>query len=352
MFSEFLLASGLILFGFVCISFGIRQMFQKNLTYKLWIKLTPGFIICILTTYLWVKFGGITSIAASSIAFIIGVGSLVGNFIVIGIDLMKNINAFIHRLHTSVNEIASIASHFAHAAQEQANVATRQASSLEDASTNLAVMNTSTHENAEGTQEATKLSTTATATIESGLTDVDHMTESVNGIKKASDETAKILHTIDDIAFQTNLLALNAAVEAARAGEAGKGFAVVAEEVRSLALKSSEAAKETASLIENSNKSISSGIARADDVKGSFSKIDKVTNDVSSIIERVSRETNNQVNNIEQINSSMSAIKSSTTQHSASMEASAASAEELSAQSEEMKHAVEHFLTYVNEENR
>lgn len=349
MLMEFLLATGLILIGFACISFAIRRLTGNNLTYRLWFKLTPGLCISIAVTYIWAKNGGIYSIPASVLAFLLGAGSLTGNFILIGQGLKDNLNRSMAHIDRSIEEIAAVVNTFAGAAQQQAADAGHQASALGDAATNLKVMSVSTSENHQSTKEATGLSNDALAIINKGVINVIEMIGSVEGIKKASDETSKVLNSIDEIAFQTNLLALNAAVEAARAGEAGKGFAVVAEEVRNLSMKSSEAAKETAALIANSNNSIKSGMAQAEQVNEVFAEIDSVTKDVAEIIERVARETGNQVDNIKQINSSMKAIESFSSGHSASMQTARVSSEELASRIDEVKPVINDFLRYVNE---
>src|SRR5690606_549888 len=162
-------------------------------------------------------------------------------------------------------------------------------------------------------------------------------------IKGSADQTAKIVKTIDEIAFQTNLLALNAAVEAARAGDAGKGFAVVAEEVRSLAQRSAEAAKSTAELIEGSVKNAEAGVRLSDEVARQLGDIVAGAEKVSDIVAEIAAASAEQAKGIGQINGAISQINQITQQNAANSEQSAAAAEELSAQAGQLADMVGHF---------
>ena len=175
------------------------------------------------------------------------------------------------------------------------------------------------------------------------------MSQAINDIQKSSDETAKIIKVIDEIAFQTNLLALNAAVEAARAGEAGKGFAVVAEEVRNLAMRSAEAAKNTATMIEGSVKSANSG------VEISSAEVGKVLGEIvtsnfqngGSGRGKFPPPAPEQAQGIDQVNTAVSQMDKVTQQNAANAEESASASEELSAQAEQMKSVVVDLIKLV-----
>jgi methyl-accepting chemotaxis protein len=157
------------------------------------------------------------------------------------------------------------------------------------------------------------------------------MQEAIARIKTSSDETSKILKTIDEIAFQTNLLALNAAVEAARAGEAGKGFAVVAEEVRNLAQRSADAARNTSGLLGEAKTSAEAGVAAATDVAETLGAIDASVQAVSELVGAMAIAANDQAAGIEQVNGALTQIGNVTQSTTATAEESAAAARELTA---------------------
>ena len=170
----------------------------------------------------------------------------------------------------------------------------------------------------------------------------------IEHIEKSAAETAKIIKVIDEIAFQTNLLALNAAVEAARAGEAGKGFAVVAEEVRNLAMRSAEAAKNTAGLIEGSVGNARNGVTIAGEVGKSLEGItDRRSTKVNTLIAEIAAASKEQSTGIMQVNGSVGQMDKVTQANAAAAEESAAAAEELSSQAATLNEIVGDLLTMV-----
>ena len=262
-------------------------------------------------------------------------------------SITKPINVVIAGLTLGSEQVESASSQVAASSQAMAEGASEQASSLEETSASLEEMASMTRQNAEGANQATAMATEAKNSAERGREAMTRMSGAIQAIKKSSDETAKIIKTIDEIAFQTNLLALNAAVEAARAGDAGKGFAVVAEEVRNLAQRSAEAAKNTASLIEGAQKNADNGVAVSTEVAQILNEIASAAQKVAQLASDVSAATNEQAQGIGQVNVAVAQMDKVTQANAASSEEAASASEELSAQSRELNDMVNALLGIV-----
>jgi methyl-accepting chemotaxis protein len=200
-----------------------------------------------------------------------------------------------------------------------------------------------TKQNSGSAQEASSLSESARGSTQKGVQSMQRLAGAMEQIKRSSDQTAKIVKTIDEIAFQTNLLALNAAVEAARAGEAGKGFAVVAEEVRNLAMRSAEAAKTTAELIEQAVQNANGGVGLGAEVMQNLSDIEGRIGKVREVAAEIAASAEQQSQGIGQISVAVEQMNEVTQQVAANSEEAASASEELSSQAEVMRGLVGQF---------
>jgi methyl-accepting chemotaxis protein len=240
------------------------------------------------------------------------------------------------RVAMAIEQVSAASGQIASSSQSVADGASQQASSLEETSSSLESMSAMTKRSADDAQQANGLAMTAKAQATEGASAMEQMGQSMTKIREAAEGTSQIIKDINEIAFQTNLLALNAAVEAARAGEAGRGFAVVAEEVRSLALRSKEAAMKTEELIKESVRQAAEGEVNSKGVSVKLGEIVTGVSKVTDIVAEISASAKEQSAGIEQINKAVSDMNKVTQQNAANSEESSAAAEELSSQSEEL----------------
>jgi methyl-accepting chemotaxis protein len=270
------------------------------------------------------------------------VGVVVGVVLafIIATGIVKALRAIVVGLNSGAEQVAAAAGQVSSASQSMAEGASEQASSLEETSASLEEMTSMTTQNADNARQSSQLAGQVRTSADKSRDAMARMSEAIGKIKSSSDETAKIIKTIDEIAFQTNLLALNAAVEAARAGEAGKGFAVVAEEVRNLAMRSAEAAKNTSELIEESQNNSENGVTVSGEVEGILKEIVEGVGKVTQLIDEVSAASGEQAQGIEQVNTAVAQMDKVTQSNAANAEESASASEELSAQAGELKEMV------------
>ncbi|MBC8469362.1 MAG: methyl-accepting chemotaxis protein [Planctomycetes bacterium] len=281
------------------------------------------------------------------IVSIVGIGSglTIGFFIIIGVN--RALSRIIRDLSEGSEQVSSASGQVSSASQSLAEGATEQAAGLEETSSSLEEMSSMTKQNADNAQQANTLAGEARKAGDTGNESMGRMSTAINDIQKSSDETAKIIKVIDEIAFQTNLLALNAAVEAARAGEAGKGFAVVAEEVRNLAMRSAEAAKNTSAMIEESVKNSKNGVDIASEVVKILNEIVGSIGKTTDLVSEIAAASQEQAQGIDQINTAMAQMDKVTQQNAANAEESASASEELSAQAESMNDVVGELVALV-----
>ena len=262
-------------------------------------------------------------------------------------SIVGPINRVINNMTGGSEQVASASEQLASTSQQMSEGASEQASSLEEISSSLEEMSSMTKQNATNSRQATTMATDASNAAKQGKEKMQRMDAAINRIKQSSDETAKIVKTIDEIAMQTNLLALNAAVEAARAGEAGRGFAVVAEEVRNLAQRSADAAKNTADLIAESQKNAENGVGASQEVNSILEDIAVKIQKVDQLIAEVSSASSEQTQGIDQINTAVGQMDTVTQQNAANSEESASASEELSGQAQQLNAMVAELTRIV-----
>jgi methyl-accepting chemotaxis protein len=262
-------------------------------------------------------------------------------------SVVNPVNRIVQGMSEGASQVASASGEVSSAGQVLANLATEQAASLEETSASMEEMASMTRQNADNAAQADSFMQNAATVVGQANSSMKELRQAMDKINTASDETAKIIKTIDEIAFQTNLLALNAAVEAARAGEAGAGFAVVADEVRNLAMRAAEAAKNTQALIEANITDIKEGSQLVLDTDERFNQVQERSGKVSELVSEIAAASKEQAMGIDQINNATTEMDKVTQQMAATAEESAASSEELSAMSATMHGMVEELGNLV-----
>lgn len=274
-------------------------------------------------------------------------GLMVSMGMVIANAITKPIHQAIGELTTGSSEVSAASSQVEAASQSLAEGTQEQAASIQETSSTLEETSSMVQQNNENTKQAVVLAKNAKEYAQKSNKEMATMMVSMGDLKQSSNEIAKIIKVIDEIAFQTNLLSLNAAVEAARAGDAGKGFAVVAEEVRSLAQRSAQAAKDTASIIEKNISLSESSVVIAKNVNESLAQIDDEARKVSELLEEISTATDEQARGINEINKAIQQMEQVMQSNSATADESAAASHELSSQAANVNDIVHSLIRLV-----
>ena len=262
------------------------------------------------------------------------------------------INHIVENLNEGAEQVSSASSEISSASQMLAEGASEQAASIEESSSSLEEISSRTKKNADSATEADKLMKESNEVVLKANRSMGELSAAMEEISKTGEETAKIIKTIDEIAFQTNLLALNAAVEAARAGEVGAGFAVVAGEVRNLAMRAAEAARNTSHLIDGTVKRIRQGSDLVVKTNEAFSEVAKGTRKVGELVSEIAISSREQALGIDQVNKAVDGMDKIAQRNAANAEESASTSEELSAQAVQMKEIVSALVKLVGENEK
>ena len=263
-------------------------------------------------------------------------------------SISRPINRIGDGLGASAEQTSAAAAQVSSSGQSLAQGASEQAAAVEETTSSIEQMSSMIQQNAGNANQAKQVAGEATSSAEKGRAAMTRMVDAINDVKRSSTETAAVIKTIDDIAFQTNLLALNAAVEAARAGEAGKGFAVVAEEVRNLAQRSAESAKNTAAMIQEAGVKADNSVQITREVVESFGGIIESTSKVDDLVAEIAAASSEQAAGIEQISIATTRMDQVAQSNAANAQESASASEELSAQAEELNSMVNQLRAVIN----
>ncbi|MBK8476111.1 MAG: bacteriohemerythrin [Opitutaceae bacterium] len=255
-------------------------------------------------------------------------------------------------MHSNVVLTSSVARRISESSGALADGANDQAAAVEETSSSLEEISSMTKQNSDHAQKANDLAKDTRVVAERGVSDMREMDQAMERIKVSSSEISAIIKTIDEIAFQTNILALNAAVEAARAGEAGAGFAVVAEEVRNLAQRSAQAARETATKIEGAIGNTTRGVELSSKVAQTLNDIATKARDLDSIASELATASGEQALGIGQINEAVAQVDKVTQNNAASAQDNASAAKDLIAQTAVLKEAIEHLMEFLGESTK
>jgi len=295
---------------------------------------------------------GATSLQNTTVILLIGSGVSILLGLAIGIAITRSTNTALRNvtdaLASTTTQLTSAADQVSKSSQTLAQGATEQAASLEETSASLEEIASLSKNSLEGAQKAKSLLDETQAAANAGASDMREMSQAMADINAASDSIAKIIKTIDEIAFQTNILALNAAVEAARAGEAGAGFAVVADEVRNLAQRAAQSARETSDKIADSVSKSQRGVQINAKLSKSLEEIVTKVHEVGQIAAESAQSAQEQSQGLGQINTAVTQMDQLTQANAASAEESASAAEELNAQASALSDAVAKLAALVS----
>ena len=329
----------------------LRMIYGRSLTQRLYWWTLPSYAFLTLAVFYVGQAGGTKNLPVYIIGLLLGGFSPLVNLHFIGRTMMRKLEGISGKILQSSDEVRGSSVQLSETGRDLAERAAGQASAIEETSSSLVEMSSMTRTNADNAANAKILMDKTRGIVDKVSS---HMIDMENAIKEAiqsSEQTGKIIRTIDEIAFQTNLLALNAAVEAARAGEAGAGFSVVAEEVRNLAIRSAEAARNTAQLIENTILAINKSSELTSLTREAFGENIEIAGQVNHLVEGISAASNEQATGIGEINHAVSELEKMTQNAAASSEEAASAANVMNVQSTSIRRNVNELIFFLKGTN-
>ena len=341
-----LIVCGLIIVVELVVNVILTALYGKSKPTKLFHSIAGGLLVTVFAFYFLGVYGA-GNIIVLAVVFVVLVAAVTANLIYVNGKLTKPLGRIAYGVSEGGNQVALASQKVAKASDSLASGAAAQSSGLEESSASLEEMASMIAVSSENAQQGSRLTKDAVKIVENVDKHMEQMIEAINEITRSSEQTSKIIKTIDEIAFQTNLLALNAAVEAARAGEAGAGFAVVANEVRNLAMRAAEAAKNTGVLIENTVKVVKRGREITMETKQAFGQNVEYANKMCTLIDEIAEASREQSEGISQINIAVAEMDKITQKTAASAEELSAEAKGTNAQAEKMKAHINNFIGLV-----
>jgi methyl-accepting chemotaxis protein len=343
MFTELLIAIAVLAAGSLILVGTLALLYGKDRPTKMYLPVFPIMFFLAATYFVFGKYGAADWTVILVVLGVISVAAVV-NFMLIVVYKMKPVIASVQGITDRIERIDAVSSEVVTASRSLAEGASEQAAAVEETSASLKQLSAMTRETADASTEAHQAVSETHEIVSLAYDSMKQLNASIAEISRASEETSKIIRTIDEIAFQTNLLALNASVEAARAGEAGAGFAVVANEVRNLALRAAEAARNTSALIEGTIGKIQEGAGLAARTNAEFSRIDEGSRKISGLIGKMATASQEQAQGIGQISQAVGELDKVVQRNTADADKMAHAAKEMNGHIAEIRGSISRFL--------
>ncbi|MBD3241802.1 MAG: hypothetical protein GF331_14530 [Chitinivibrionales bacterium] len=322
--------------------------FGTSLTVRITLWVIPSHVLLVLVVYAWAAMGGLGNIGLTLIVVPVGTCIVGLDAYLLGKLLIGKLSTAVAELRQGARSVDTSSHQLASSSQQLSQAASEQAAAIEEVSSTLEQVLGTARETAQNARRVDESVSGVRHHVAGGLQVVEQVAGAMESIKESAARTATIIKAIDSIAMQTNLLALNAAVEAARAGESGRGFAVVAEEVRGLAIRSAEAARQTADLLEEVQRSSTTGYDLTQNAMRAMADTTKGAEDAAQVVQQMPGAADDQAEAIDQANKTVGMMNSATQDTAANAEESASTGEELAHLARSLNSLVQNLTDFVH----